>query len=129
MNKTDKIKLLIEFTSISTDLQNSFKSKVDELNIYGEDEDVERLKQTFLTKINEKYDQFIGKQVGVYDKLLSEEALDASIEFYTSEAGQEVLAAMPKINQALTVLGVQLGKEIMEELSNLIDSQDEQDLM
>jgi hypothetical protein len=129
MDKADKIKLLIEFTSVSTDLQSAFRTKVDELPIYGEEEDILRLKDRVLDKINKKYEQFTEKQVSVYDKLLSEEALDASIEFYTSETGQEILAAMPKINEALTKLGIELSKQIMSELSDLIDSKDEDDLI
>ena len=129
MDKADKIKLLIEFTSVSTDLQSAFKTKVDELPIYGEEEDILKLKDKVLDKINKKYEQFTEKQVSVYDKLLSEEALDASIEFYTSETGQEILAAMPKINEALTKLGMELSKQIMSELSDLIDSKDEDDLI
>jgi hypothetical protein len=129
MDKADKIKLLIEFTSISTDLQSAFRTKVDELPIYGEEEDILRLKDRVLDKINKKYEQFTEKQVSVYDKLLSEEALDASIEFYTSETGQEILAAMPKIYEALTKLGIELSKQIMSELSDLIDSKDEDDLI
>lgn len=127
MNKADKIRLLIEFTNVSTDLQNSFKTKIDALTIFDGEADADQLKDTLLQKINQKYEKFLDKQIAIYDSFLSEEALDSSIEFYTSEVGQEILNAMPKINESLTNLGMQLSKEIMFELTDMMDLPEEED--
>jgi hypothetical protein len=76
------------------------------------------LPQEFWGKIHQKIrvDDLIEKVIPVYDKYFSLDDLKAVNAFYTSPAGQHILAVMPQAMRDSTVIGQQWGQKLGEDI-------------
>lgn len=88
-----------------------------------------KVKRKFIKRFDEITTDTLNKQIELYDKLLSEDAIDASIHFYSTKEGQEIVAALPKINEGLSKLTFEftntLAKEFITELLELEPTEEE----
>lgn len=122
MEKKDKIRLLINFTSASGDIEETFRKKVYSFPLNGDPIEVDALRRGVLERFRERQEQYMEEQADVYAAYLSEATLDASIAFYLTEAGQEVISCMPLINDRLAKAGSSFSRDMMIELSKLLES-------
>lgn len=97
MTKIDKIKTLINLANTKDSAFIAMKNKLTSLDLLDE-EKVEEL-SIECDKLLERYE---AAAVKIYDRWLSEEAVDAAIAFYSSSIGAEVINNMPHIVQELT---------------------------
>lgn len=85
------------------------------------------------TKFIERYDELMKRtfeeQVDLYDKILSEDAIDASNLFYSSTEGQEIISKLPRLTEGLTKITASLTgallKDFLTELLELNPTDDE----
>lgn len=87
------------------------------------------IKKKFIRRFDEVSFTTAEKQIDLYDKLLSEDAIDATIHFYSTREGQEIVKNLPKINEGLSKISFefvsQLAKEFITELLELEPSEEE----
>lgn len=87
------------------------------------------IKKKFIRRFDEVSSTTAEKQIDLYDKLLSEDAIDATIHFYSTREGQEIVKNLPKINEGLSKISFefvsQLAKEFITELLELEPSEEE----
>lgn len=123
MTKVDKIRLLLDATN-SSERKNTFNEMTSVLNErieIAKSISHDEKKVAFLTfirdKFAKKYNEVREIQVRVYDKHLSEEAIDAALAYYTSENGATYISTMEKINtdvfKQTDLLSLELVQEIM----------------
>lgn len=114
MTKEDKIKLLLTSTKMDSNFLQMFKSWIERMPMLGTmPEDFKKVLYTAFENANE---QLLAKQIAVYLKWLSEEAIDSAIAFYGTPAGQEVINNMPHINEDMGKIGQEIGLLIVQEL-------------
>lgn len=127
MTKKEKIKLLIVTTKSSAAIEEGFRALIDAMpNVIP---GLEKVKKEFADKFDKLWEVGVEDMVTLYDQLISEEAIDAAVAFYSSAGGQELLAAAPKIDKGLMELGrrrtATLSKELIESLLALDLSEDQ----
>ena len=115
MNKSEKIKILLQCTHNMSALEEGFKSLLNAMPNHGIPE-LENIKIKFLSKFAELFENSLKEQATLFDANLSEEAIDAAITFFSSEAGQEIIKAMPAINEHLMSLSSTLSATLTKEL-------------
>lgn len=120
--------MLLTYTSVAGSVTEDFRKHVHAMVIYGDPAVAAAKKAMILDNFAAKLDKFIDAQVEIYDRLLSEDALDAAIAFYTSEAGAEIVAQMPKINDEVATLTENLSKATMADLLTLTSDDEPFDL-
>lgn len=98
-----------------------FRKKVDQLPLAGTEEEVEKTKAELVYRFGELYDDFNEKQIEVYAKYLSDEAIEGAINFYTSAAGEEIIRQLPKINDEQEGLSDNLRNDAMKLLLTVFD--------
>jgi hypothetical protein len=101
MTKLEKIKLIIESAQGGFNIEESFINLITTLPD-NEIPVLKKLKERYLNNLDELFKESREALVAMYDKFLSEEAIDAAIAFFATPEGAQFLAAMPKINDALT---------------------------
>ena len=115
MTKRDKINLLLKSTNVGGSAQQMFQQIVGKFP-----DENDPMLMAFKEKIVEKFtaiqDEYVAQQIAIYEKWLTEEAIDASIAFYSSPGGQSVVNSMPHINAALLSLGMKVSEDILKEL-------------
>jgi len=122
MTKIEKIKLLLLLTNVSNQTEELFRKKVESTPIDDlDDEEAQELKDKVLSDFTVNYESFMDEQAAVYDELMSEEAVEASIKFYTSSTGAEIIRIMPEINTRVANLSAKLAKKTMQSFMELID--------
>ena len=102
--------MLLTFTNMGNTAQEKFRQQVE--HIQGED--AEEVKAEILYKFDEVYEKHTNSILDVYDRLLNDQTVDASIVFYTSPAGEETVKAMPAINEAVMELSIEFSKSIVD---------------
>lgn len=115
MNKIDKIKLLLQTTNLNRRQEGRFKGLLAALPVDLVPK-LGTIKAKFLKKIDGFTENAIDRQVELYDKLLSEAAIEASLLFYSSKEGQEVVNKLPAINEGLSALTIEFTTRVMSEL-------------
>lgn len=65
-------------------------------------------------------DEFIELNVPIYDKHLSHSDIKAILKFYDSQAGKNLLAAMPKIMEEGFQSGAQYGERIAQRITEYL---------
>ncbi len=132
MNKKEKIKLLLQMTNMGRSIERGFRTLVEDMpdDLFPQ---LGEIKKRFLAKFDEIYEESLGKQVELFDSLLSETAVDGSLAFYGSPAGLEVIDSLPKINEGLSELSGELAasmaKDLIEELLKLEPSDEQMESM
>ncbi len=132
MEKREKIKLLLQLTNMGRNVELGFRSLIEGMRDDTLPE-LKEIKEKFLTRFDAIFAEVIPKQVELFDSLLSEAAIDASIAFYSSPAGQEVVKTLPQINEGLSDLSMDLSasmaQELITELLKLEPSDDQMESM
>lgn len=128
MNKRDKIKLMLQSTNMMRSSANGFKDLVNSLPD-DKNPKLGPIKRKFLRRFDEVAQTTTEKQIDLYDRLLSEDAIDATIHFYSTREGQEIVKNLPKINEGLSKISFdfvsQLAKEFITELLELEPTEEE----
>lgn len=122
MTKEDKVRLLLQSTSISKSRENGLKELLKSIPDH-EIPKLSTLKQTFLNKFETVVAETFEKQVQLYSELLSEDAIDASLHFYSTAEGREIIEKLPQINKKLSEVSydftTRLAKDFFEALMTL----------
>ncbi len=124
MTKREKIKLLMQFTNVGSRTESSFKEKIDVMPLEGSDEDIAIMRKSIMDKFKIHHKAYTESQIDVYDKHLSDEAVDTSIAFYTSPEGEVVISKMPFISKEIEQLGFILSKSILNDIVEIVDEFD-----
>ena len=123
MEKTSKIKLLMDTTGALMDVETEFKAafplQANEQDL-AEDPDFCIFYEKVKAKFAAVYPAFQARQIEIYAKYLSDETLDASIVFYASPEGNAIARAMPRINAELNLSGETFAKELSNEIVSAI---------
>jgi hypothetical protein len=119
MDKRDKVGLLISFINPAEEVTKVMKRKIDLFR--STDEGFEEAKAEVLANIKERYDEYIERQIDVYSEMLSDESIDASIAFYTSPQGQEIVSKLPKVNDRLSEFTSILAMQVMQAMTPLLE--------
>lgn len=77
------------------------------------------LPQEFCDKFKDRFDidELIENTVGIYERHLEEEEIDAMVAFYKSEPGKKIAEAMPAITIEAMKMGQEYGKRVAEEIA------------
>ncbi len=128
MTKREKIILLLKSTSINREAESSFKNLIRKLPIEKLPK-LRKLQEKFLSRFEQLTNNTFESQVELYDRLLSEDAIDASNAFYSSIEGQEIISKLPQLNEELGKLSLdftaKLAKEFISDLLELAPSEEE----
>lgn len=130
MTKRDKIKLLLKMNNRDSNLSEDIFSNI--LNSLGEDindPEFDEFKEYMIKKYAEIHEKYLEEQIDAYDKHLSELAIDASIEFYTTASGIEIADKMPMIGKELARAGIKVSMEIAKEFKTKLNRQAEIDYL
>lgn len=122
MTKREKIKILLKATQDAHEIETGFKELIDSLPddlLPG----LHEIKKKFVARFDEIYASAIEAQIDLYDKLISEPAIDASVAFYASPEGQELIKAIPAVNKGLSDslfnMNTKIAQEMLQELLQL----------
>ncbi len=66
----------------------------------------------FIKEFHDASDIFLNDMIAVYDKVLTEKEIEASIAFYSTPEGKSLLKKMPQLMQAGMVAGQKWGEEV-----------------
>ena len=113
MTKREKIKLLLRLNKASFDFVNMSRPELmpDALK---DDPFMIEFRAFYLSKIKEKEPELIEAQIDIYDNNISEEALDAAIQYYQTPGGAEFASKTNQINLALAELSATVSNDIIE---------------
>ena len=132
MTKRDKIKLLLQTINMTKGPESGFRSLVSSLP----DDKIPRLakiKHKYLKRFDEMAESTYEKRIDLYDRLLSEAAIDASILFYSSLEGQEIVSKLEALNDGFLELAKELtftfAKDFLTELIELEPTDEEMTAM
>lgn len=89
-----------------------FRQKVDGFKLKGDEERVAKLRAEVMFHFREKHEEYKSAMIDLYERYLSEKAIDASIEFHTSPGGEEVISVLPLINREADRIGAELGRDV-----------------
>ena len=132
MTKREKIILLLKSTSSNREIESDFKDLIRNLPVDRLPK-LKKIQEKYLSRFDELSEQTFNGQVDLYDKLLSEDAIDASNVFYSSIEGQEIISKLPKLNAGLSRLSLdftaKLGKELITDLLKLAPTEEEMTMM
>jgi hypothetical protein len=114
ISKRDKIRLMLKINkSNPADAIEGFL--IPPANAEGgivDQEHYDRMRKK-VSRINRELSaKFLDKQIDIYDSILSEEAVDAAIAFYSSPAGVEMSDKMGEIDRQLSALGMAMANEL-----------------
>ncbi len=122
MTKREKIKILLKATQDANEIETGFKELIESLPddlLPG----LKEIKAKFIDRFDGIYAAALEDQIDLYDKLISEQAIDASVAFYASPEGQELIKAMPAVNKGLSDslfnMNTKLAQEMLQELIQL----------
>jgi hypothetical protein len=124
MIKKEKIKLLIQYLDAGSNMEKDFKGVVDMMNVDVSPEDLATMREAIMQRFHVHHAKYIDEQADVYDKYLDDEVLDASIAFYTSKAGEQVIAKIPLISAEVDQLNCKLKKVVIQDMMNIADEYD-----
>jgi len=79
----------------------------------------------FLEKFVElaKPDELVNLIIPLYVKTYDEDTLQAAIDFYKTEAGQKLIAAMPQLTQESMEIGQKWGMELAQKAQAALDAE------
>ena len=121
MTKREKVQLLIQYTNVQSQIEADFKKKVNMLELPHPPEQAEVIRQAILARFYSRFAAFLESQIDSYDKFLSDPAVDASIAFYTSDVGEEIIRQMPKIYEEIDKYRFTMSKAMFQDMMNILD--------
>ncbi|WP_394999050.1 DUF2059 domain-containing protein [Acinetobacter sp.] len=105
-------------------MEKDFKEVVDSMIVQASEEDLATMREAIMQRFNAHHKKYIEEQISIYDKHLDEDVLDASIAFYTSKEGEQVLAKISVISEEVDKLSFQLKKVVTNDMMNIADEYD-----
>lgn len=121
ISKKEKIKLLLQLNrtvSGTSDNISEILTNMDKSTLGEDAEEFENFKQFLTSQLSAFKERQLAEQVEIYDKYLSEECVDGTIEYYMSPSGREISENINKIQHELVTLGMNMINEIMEKYEN-----------
>ena len=116
--------MLIHYLNVGNELEKDFKAIVDSMIVQASDEDLATMRQAIMQRFDVQHKKYIEEQIDIYDKHLSEDVLDASIAFYTSKEGEQVLAKIGVISEEVDKLSFQFKNAVTNDMMNIADEYD-----
>lgn len=93
---------------------NAAFSEIETQSPKAKKEDLEVFREEFTAAIREEIDTLIDETAKIYERNLSVEEMQASLEFYRSPAGQSMLKKLPVITGEAMTLGAKFSKTASE---------------
>ena len=101
--------------------RDAYHLTINEMELPGSEEDQKNIRTAFLDKFEERFKEYMEKHLDSHDRHLSEEAVDASIAFYASPVGEEMINASKIINELGEKLGLELAKAVFKDMANILE--------
>lgn len=127
MTKKEKIKLLMNFLGAEQQTRDDFYNKVNQMELPGSEEDQKEMRKAILERFESHFQKYVEQQVALHDKHLSEQAVDASIAFYTSPEGEEIASASVKINNEGEQLALKFTQLVYKDIVDIVEPDNDED--
>jgi len=121
MKKKDKIKLLLQYTSLGNQTIPNFKTQIDRLELSEDPEEAERLRVELTAKATSHFLNYQAEQIDIYAGILTDAEIDESIAFYTSDVGESLIKKMPQIYREIDIAAMKLNKRMLKDMVEAID--------
>lgn len=118
MTKRDKIRILLNNLRVIAGNEKVLNDLLTSLPIDATA--LAKIKPKLSEKFAELIENIVEKQIDLYDKMLSEDAISASIDFYASPAGAEVIEKLPKLHEELATLSMLFAGDLLSVLFEIM---------
>jgi hypothetical protein len=111
----------MDFMGAGQQIRDDYHQKLNKMELPGSEEDQKEMRKALLEKFEEHFKEYEKQQLDLHDRHLSEAVVDASIAFYVSPEGEELLKVSKMINEECEELSFRLTQAVHEDMAEIIE--------